>query len=83
MLRHSLGLTLDVRPTHPIRLARKALGWTMKDLARRSGVPLRTISDVERYRYATRPQEHTRTRLLRALGISEARREAMFPRVER
>lgn len=43
-------------------------GWTQKDLAQRSGVPLRTLQDVE-LDVRKNPQRTTRMRLAAALGI--------------
>jgi len=45
-------------------------GWTQKELAQRSGVPLRTLQDVELDTHNVRgPQRDTKLRINAALGI--------------
>jgi len=47
-------------------------GWTQKELAQRSGVPLRTLQDVE-LDVRKNPQRATRLRINATLGIEEQR----------
>lgn len=58
-----------------IREAREARGWTQADLAEQSGVPKRTIQEVETGR-VTKPQRSTDLKLRAALDIEgDAARE--------
>ncbi len=57
-----------------LRQRRSALGLTQEDLADRSGVAVRTISDIERGR-SRFPHRHTLGALADALGLTAADRE--------
>lgn len=50
-----------------VRAARQALGLTQEELARRAGVDVRTVRNIERAAY--RPRCRSRVRVLRALGL--------------
>ena len=51
-----------------IREARKARGWNQDDLAAHSGVPKRTIQEIENGR-VTKPQRATDLKLRQSLGL--------------
>lgn len=51
-----------------IRAAREAHDWTQEELAERSGVPKRTIQEIETGR-VSRPQRTTDLKLRRALDL--------------
>lgn len=57
-----------------IRAHRQRVGWTQHDLADRSGVSFRAISDLERHINLS-AQPHTAQALASAFGLSGARRE--------
>jgi len=59
-----LGELADV-----VRTARKQRGWSQQDLARRAGVTIGVVSNLERMR--AKPQLGNRRRILRALEIEE------------
>lgn len=50
-----------------VRTIRTVLGLTQQDLAAKAGVPQSTISLLERD--ATKPGDHIRVRIARALGV--------------
>lgn len=52
-----------------VQRLRKARGWTQRQLAAASGVPLRTLQDVELDKHS-RPQRATRLALNQALEIA-------------
>jgi transcriptional regulator with XRE-family HTH domain len=56
---------------HFLREARWRTGLTQQDLAERSGLSIRTISDIERG-YVRRPRAATLRLLARALGMTDA-----------
>jgi transcriptional regulator with XRE-family HTH domain len=51
-----------------VRGAREALGWTQEELAGHSGVPKRTVQEIENGR-VKKPQRATDLKLRQALGI--------------
>jgi ribosome-binding protein aMBF1 (putative translation factor) len=56
------------KPPHPgieVRRLRKARGWTQEQLAEKSGISLRVISDLERLKRVTKPS--TLRELMQAL----------------
>ena len=55
-----------------LRRARDRRDWTQEELARRSGVPVVTISRIENDRYGERPRQSTIRRLAEALGVDPA-----------
>jgi transcriptional regulator with XRE-family HTH domain len=56
---------------HFLREARWRTGLTQQDLAERSGLSIRTISDIERG-YVRQPRATTLRLLARALGMTDA-----------
>lgn len=52
-----------------VRKYRELKGWTLRELARRSGVAPSTISDIENERWV--PTIRILSKLAKALGISE------------
>jgi predicted ATPase/DNA-binding XRE family transcriptional regulator len=59
-----------------LRTARKSRRLTQEDLARRTGIGVRTLRDLERGR--ARPQQATVDMLLAALGATGAERDALL-----
>lgn len=59
-------------PTLAARLLahRERLGWTRAELAARSGVPLRTLEQIEQGRRAADPKVSTALALARAVGVT-------------
>lgn len=51
-----------------IRGARESRGWTQEELAQHSGVPKRTIQEIENGR-VSKPQRSTDLKLRQALGL--------------
>ncbi|MFI5614890.1 helix-turn-helix domain-containing protein [Amycolatopsis sp. NPDC051903] len=60
-----------------VRGHRRAAGLTLEDLAHRSGVSVRTISDLERGR-SRRPHARTLTVLADSLGLTDADRRTLL-----
>lgn len=60
-----------------LREHRKARGWTQPELAKRSGVCIRTICSAENGRPT---RQYTKRLLMRALGIPWERRREVFSR---
>lgn len=52
----------------PLKTARTLKGWTQQELARRSGVSQRTVTDIERG-IIKNPTWDTTNRLAQALGV--------------
>ena len=48
---------------------RRARGWTVPTLSRRSGVPVSTLYEIEKGRV---PREHTRMRIAKVFGLELA-----------
>ena len=61
-----------------LRDFRKQAGFTQQDLAYKARVALRTVSYIESHP-GCKPWHTTKQRLLRALGLSFADRELVFP----
>lgn len=59
-----------------IQIRRGRLGWTQEQLARRAGVTMRTVQNVEAGRS---PSMRTMTRLAKALRVSIRRLQAVSP----
>lgn len=62
---------------HPIRIVRKERGWSLKDLALKSGVGMRTIQGIESQ--FTHSHYSTRKNILEALGIPYEQHSLYFP----
>lgn len=63
---HGRLVTIDGRT---IRRARRAKGWTLKDLAKKTGVSYVQVSRIERGRRGTSLE--VLTRIARALGLKQ------------
>ncbi len=63
-----------------IRAARRALGWTQRDLAGEACVSARTVYAVEKGRSC---RQATKRRILAALGVPWDLRDDYFPRIRR
>jgi DNA-binding XRE family transcriptional regulator len=64
-------------PPHPLRQEREERGWSIDELARRSGVSERTIHAIERGERRSVLQT-TKRKLLRALDLSFGQRTRIF-----